>query len=59
VARKGGKKKTTAPRTAAGLVTYFEEEVGGLRLRPEVVIALTVGLMLLVILAHIIIPVPP
>ncbi|MEM0042511.1 MAG: preprotein translocase subunit Sec61beta [Thermofilaceae archaeon] len=59
MARKGSKRKTTAPRTAAGLITYFEEEVGGLKLRPEVVVALTVGLMLLVILAHIIIPVPP
>ena len=45
--------------TAAGLVTYFEEEVGGLKLRPELVVALSVGLMLLVILAHLLVPVPP
>lgn len=59
MAGKGRRKKTTAPRTAAGLVTYFEEEVGGLKVRPEVVVALTIGLILLVLLAHLVIPVPP
>lgn len=59
MAKKGGKRRSTAPRTAAGLITYFEEEVGGLKLRPEVVIALTIGLILFVILAHLVVPVPP
>lgn len=59
MAKKDRKKRTSAPMTAAGLVTYFEEEVGGLKLRPELVVALSVGLMLLVILAHLLVPVPP
>ncbi|MCS7105154.1 MAG: preprotein translocase subunit Sec61beta [Thermofilaceae archaeon] len=59
MSRRGGKKRSVTPTTAAGLVTYFEEELGGLKIRPEVVIVLAVSLMIVVILAHISFPVPP
>ncbi len=59
MAKRERRRRTAAPMSAAGLVTYFEEEVGGLRLRPEAVVALAVGLMALVILAHLLAPVPP
>lgn len=59
MAKKSGKKRTTTPTTAAGLITYFEEEIGGLRIRPELVVVLALGLMLLVIVAHLVAPVPP
>ncbi|MEM1508963.1 MAG: preprotein translocase subunit Sec61beta [Thermofilaceae archaeon] len=54
-----GKKKVRAPQSAAGLLTYFEEEVGGVKLRPEAIVALAVGLMLCVMIAHLIVPNPP
>lgn len=54
-----GKKKVRAPQSAAGLITYFEEEVGGVKLRPEAVVALAIGLMLCVMIAHLALPIPP
>lgn len=56
--RKRGKKRQTAPVSVAGLVTYFEEEVGGLKFRPELVIALAFGFIIVVILVHIFLPIP-
>ncbi|RLF03630.1 MAG: preprotein translocase subunit Sec61beta [Thermoprotei archaeon] len=53
MARKRGKKRRpSAPMSAAGLITYFEEEVGGLKIRPEAVIAFAVALMITVLMAH-------
>lgn len=54
-----GKKKVRAPQSAAGLLTYFEEEVGGIKLRPEAIVVLAVGLMLCVMIAHLAVPTPP
>jgi len=59
VAGRDRKRKPRAPTTAAGLITYFEEELGGIKVRPEVVVALALALMLLVVIAHLIAPVPP
>lgn len=58
MAKRSGKKRQTAPSTAAGLITYFEEEVGGIKVRPEVVVLLAVGLIVTVVIAHISLPVP-
>ncbi len=54
-----GKKRVRAPQSAAGLITYFEEEVGGIKLRPEAIVALAVGLMLCIMIAHLVLPIPP
>jgi preprotein translocase subunit Sec61beta len=40
------------PAASAGLLRFFEEETQGLRIRPEIVIILSVGLILATILAH-------
>uniref|UniRef100_A0A7C1T2Q2 Preprotein translocase subunit Sec61beta n=1 Tax=Thermofilum pendens TaxID=2269 RepID=A0A7C1T2Q2_THEPE len=37
---------------AAGLLTFYEEDIGGIRLRPEVVVLSAFLLSLLVVLAH-------
>ena len=58
MAKRGGKKRQPAPATAAGLITYFEEEVGGIRIRPEAVVLIAVGLIAAVIIAHVSLPVP-
>ncbi len=53
------KRERTAPMPAvsAGLLRFFEEETKGVKVRPELVIALTVGLLIAVILARIMFPV--
>ncbi|RLF23983.1 MAG: preprotein translocase subunit Sec61beta [Thermoprotei archaeon] len=46
------------PLSSAGLVRFFEEEIRGIKLRPEIVVVLTIMLMALVVLAHMHIIVP-
>jgi len=58
MAKKSGKKRQTAPTTAAGLITYFEEEIGGIKIRPEAVVLLAIGLIAVVIIAHVSLPIP-
>ncbi|QOJ79638.1 preprotein translocase subunit Sec61beta [Infirmifilum lucidum] len=53
--KKGGKsEKESKPATlpAAGLLTFYEEDIGGIKVRPEVVVAGTFLLALIVIMAH-------
>lgn len=56
--RKGRRRRPSAPMSAAGLITYFEEEVGGIKIRPEALIAFAVALMLTVLVAHLGLPGP-
>lgn len=44
------RKPTTMP--AAGLLTFYEEDIGGIKVRPEFVVAGAFLLALLVIMAH-------
>ncbi|HYB93145.1 MAG TPA: preprotein translocase subunit Sec61beta [archaeon] len=39
------------PATSAGLLRFFEEETGGIKLRPEIVVVMTIALIMIVILA--------
>jgi preprotein translocase subunit Sec61beta len=51
--KKGGEKErrpTTLP--AAGLLTFYEEDIGGIKVRPEIVVLSAFLLSLLVVLAH-------
>jgi len=40
------------PAASAGLLRFFEEETQGMRVRPELVVILTVGLILACVLAQ-------
>lgn len=40
------------PAASAGLLRFFEEETQGVRIRPELVVILTVGLILACVLAQ-------
>ena len=40
------------PAASAGLLRFFEEETQGIRIRPELVVILTVGLILACVLAQ-------
>lgn len=52
--KRAKKRERSAPMPAAsaGLLRFFEEETQGLRIRPELVVILSVGLILATILAH-------
>ncbi len=46
------KERTPATMSAAGLMSFFEEEIEGIKIRPEIVIVSAIALMTLVIMAH-------
>jgi preprotein translocase subunit Sec61beta len=49
------KRKDTSPMPAAsaGLLRFFEEETEGIKVRPEILVALAVALIVVVIIAHV------
>ena len=49
------KRKDTSPMPAAsaGLLRFFEEETEGIKVRPELLVALSVALIVVVIIAHV------
>jgi len=48
------KKKDTSPMPAAsaGLLRFFEEETEGVKVRPELLVGLTIALIVVCVLAH-------
>lgn len=50
--QKRREKGAPMPAASAGLLRFFEEETQGIRIRPEFVIILTVGLILACVLAQ-------
>jgi len=54
LSRREKRRKSEAPMPAAsaGLLRFFEEETYGIKLRPEVVILLAVGLVAVSLLAY-------
>jgi len=50
--QKKREKSAPMPAASAGLLRFFEEETQGMRIRPELVILLTVGLILACVLAQ-------
>lgn len=50
--KKRDKEKAPPPMTAAGLMTFYEEDIGGIKIKPEIVLLLSFALMIIVIMAH-------
>lgn len=50
--KKRDKEKAPPPVSAAGLMTFFDEDVGGIKIKPEIVLLLSLLLTIAVILAH-------
>ncbi len=50
-----GKKKREGPMpvTGAGLVRFFEEDTKGVKIRPEIIVMMTVSLIAIVLMARI------
>ena len=46
------KKESPMPAASAGLLRFFEEETPGIRIRPEVVILMAVGLTVISLFAN-------
>ena len=47
------RRSSPMPAASAGLLRFFEEETQGIKIKPEVVVALAVSLILVCILAQI------
>lgn len=61
MSKKGSKRRReTAPMplSGAGLVRFFEEEIKGVKIKPEVVFIGALALIVLVLLAHAFLGVP-
>ena len=54
--RKKGRDEAPMPAVSAGLLRFFEEETPGIRLRPEIVMVLAIGLIAFSILLPIVYP---
>lgn len=46
------KREAPMPAASAGLLSFFEEETGGIKLRPEIVLFLAIGLIVISLIAY-------
>lgn len=52
------KNKAPMPASSAGLLRFFEDETQGIKIRPEIVVALSVALVIVTILLRFIVSTP-
>jgi preprotein translocase subunit Sec61beta len=52
-------KRGPMPAASAGLLRFFEEETQGIKIRPELVVIMSVALILAAVIARIVFTVPP
>jgi len=50
--RKKDEKRAPMPAQSAGLLRFFEEETEGIKVKPEILIALSIAFMIVSVLAH-------
>lgn len=50
--KKKDKKKAPMPAASAGLLRFFEEETEGIKVRPELLVVMSIALIVVVALAH-------
>jgi len=50
--RRRDERRAPMPAQSAGLLRFFEEETEGINVKPEILVALTVALIIVCILAH-------
>ncbi len=56
--KRKGRERGIMPLTGAGLVRFFEEEVKGIQLTPQVIIGLSLALILSALMAHLLVSLP-
>jgi preprotein translocase subunit Sec61beta len=54
---KKDKNKAPMPASSAGLLRFFEDETQGIKIRPEIVVGLSVALIIVAVLLRLIVPV--
>jgi preprotein translocase subunit Sec61beta len=52
------KNKAPMPASSAGLLRFFEDETQGIKIRPEIVVGLTIALVVVTILLRLVIAAP-
>lgn len=52
------KNKAPMPASSAGLLRFFEDETQGIKIRPEIVVALSVALVIVTILLRFLVSTP-
>ncbi len=57
MSRKSKKKQSAMPASSAGLLRFFEEETHGIKVRPEIVIILSIAMAVSSLLLRILIPI--
>ncbi|MBS7652335.1 preprotein translocase subunit Sec61beta [Candidatus Bathyarchaeota archaeon] len=57
MSRRKRESSTPMPMSSAGLMRFFQDEAKGVRIRPELVAAWAIILIIMVILAHILFPI--
>jgi preprotein translocase subunit Sec61beta len=50
--KKKRESKAPMPAASAGLLRFFEEETEGIKVKPEILMSLAVGLIIVAVLAH-------
>lgn len=53
MSRRKKKREAPMPAASAGLLRFFEEETPGFRLKPEVIVMLSIALILVSVLAYV------
>jgi preprotein translocase subunit Sec61beta len=54
---KKDKNKAPMPASSAGLLRFFEDETQGIKIRPEIVVVLSVALVVVSVLLRLVVPV--
>jgi preprotein translocase subunit Sec61beta len=53
MSKKKKESKSPMPAASAGLLRFFEEETEGVKVRPEILVVLAVGLIIVAVLGHV------
>jgi len=53
MSKKKKEKKSPMPAASAGLLRFFEEETEGVKVRPEILVILSIVLIVVAVLAHV------
>ncbi len=56
MSKKKKEKSGPMPQASAGLLRFFEEETEGIKVRPEILVALSVALVIVCVLAQLFFP---
>jgi preprotein translocase subunit Sec61beta len=52
LSKKKDKERSPMPAASAGLLRFFEEETEGVKVRPEILVAFSIVLIVVAVLAH-------